>query len=356
MLWNSANRIEVNAFGTGHQSFVNAQCPVSNCDLVANSSEFWTRVTKSNYTLLETFDAIIFNLHELWLTFLFPDEYRRPVHQRVVFLTQESPLTMAAMGLDVSRLHNIFNWTMTYKLDSDIQLLYGRVHPKINSTYHIRPIKNGTMNRSQVVWMVSHCKTFSKRENYVTELAKYIQVDVYGGCGNFTCPRNEGHWISDPECYAKLAAKYKFYLSFENSICTDYVTEKFFNILQHDMVPIVMGGADYASIAPPHSYINALKFNGPKELAKYLNFLERNQELYEEYFYWKKWFSVEAGVNQMARHAFCDLCAKLHDPAETDKVYSNTSLISSWGPKSQCLGTWNVSSLGMYLHYPKMVK
>ena len=61
------------------------------------------------------------------------------------------------------------------------------------------------------------------------------------------------------------------------------------------MVPIVMGGADYASIAPPHSYINALKFNGPKELAKYLNFLDRNKELYEEYFYWKKWFSVEAG-------------------------------------------------------------
>ena len=30
---------------------------------------------------------------------------------------------------------------------------------------------------------------------------------------------------------------YKFYLAFENSICPDYVTEKFFNILQYNVIP-----------------------------------------------------------------------------------------------------------------------
>ncbi len=34
---------------------------------------------------------------------------------------------------------------------------------------------------------------------------------------------------------------HKFYLAFENSICKDYVTEKFFTRMGH-MVPIVMGG------------------------------------------------------------------------------------------------------------------
>ena len=30
----------------------------------------------------------------------------------------------------------------------------------------------------------------------------------------------------------------RFYLSFENSICEDYATEKFFNALKSDIVPV----------------------------------------------------------------------------------------------------------------------
>ena len=308
-------------------------------------------MTQSNYQLLESFDAILFNVHELWLTFLFPVEYRRPSHQRVVLLTQESPLTMAAMGQDVV-LDNFFNWTMTYKLDSDIQLLYGRVNTNSNYSQDYNPPKrNGTMKSHQVAWMVSHCGTFSKREDYVAELSKYISIDIYGGCGNLTCARNDEHWISEPECYVELATKYKFYLSFENSICKDYVTEKFFNILQHDMVPVVMGGADYASIAPPRSYIDALSFNGPKELAEYLHKVGSDERLYAEYFHWKKWwFAVESGVNQMARHAFCDLCAKLHNPQQVSKVYNKSSLALSWSSATeQCTGSW-IESLSSKAH------
>ena len=55
---------------------------------------------------------------------------------------------------------------------------------------------------------------------------------------------------------------YKFYLAFENSICPDYVTEKFFNTLLFSTVPIVYGGADYvANGAPPNSYIDVRSFS-----------------------------------------------------------------------------------------------
>lgn len=110
-------------------------------------------------------------------------------------------------------------------------------------------------NKKLVAWMVSHCVTSSLRELYVEELKQFIPVDVFGKCGNLTCPRNETHWISHSECCEKIENEYKFYLAFENSICIDYVTEKFFIIVKHDVVPIIYGGADYIKIAPSNSYI-----------------------------------------------------------------------------------------------------
>ena len=60
---------------------------------------------------------------------------------------------------------------------------------------------------------------------------------------------------------------YKFYLSFENSVCDNYVTEKYFNVLKYNVVPITFTGTDFGAIgAPPHSSINVLDFASPKKL------------------------------------------------------------------------------------------
>ena len=142
--------------------------------------------------------------------------------------------------------------------------------------------------------------------------------------------------LQTPECYAELERCYKFYLSFENSICTDYVTEKFFQILKHDIVQVVYGGADYSSIAPPYSYIDARQFK-PHELAIYLEKLAANNEtLYNEYFWWKEYYDVEAGQEQMmVRRGMCDLCKELHQDSNQHKVYKN--ILSHWVTDNQCI-------------------
>ena len=66
--------------------------------------------------------------------------------------------------------------------------------------------------------MVSHCRTHSQREDYVEELRKYIHVDVYGACGDLSCPSRHGQ-----VCLKQIEKTHKFYLAFENSICQDYV-------------------------------------------------------------------------------------------------------------------------------------
>ena len=53
------------------------------------------------------------------------------------------------------------------------------------------------------------------------------------------------------ELYINQLGKYKFYLSFENALCRDYITEKFYLALHAGTLPIVYGGGskeDYLKV------------------------------------------------------------------------------------------------------------
>ena len=84
-------------------------------------------------------------------------------------------------------------------------------------------------------WVASHCPTDNKRENYVKSMQQFINVDVYGKCGNLTCPYQKQR---NP-CEDDLALKYYFYLAFENSNCVDYISEKFWRNINHPVVGII---------------------------------------------------------------------------------------------------------------------
>jgi len=90
-----------------------------------------------------------------------------------------------------------------------------------------------------VAWFASNCHfTPIRREDYIAQLNKFIQVDVYGKCGNLSCT------YGNASCYEILRKDYKLYLAFENSFYPDYVTEKLFRPLYYDTAPIVMVGVN----------------------------------------------------------------------------------------------------------------
>jgi len=155
-----------------------------------------------------------------------------------------------------------------------------------------------------VAWLVSNCMTYGRREKYVKKLQEFIPVDIYGKCGKFhNCSKK-----TSAKCLEEIGQKYKFYLSFENSICSEYITEKFFyNALQHNMIPIVYGGDGYDSVAPPHSFIHVKDFQRPSQLAKYLLHLDKNDDKYLEYFEWKRSYKVVSG------DGYCTHCRKLKE-------------------------------------------
>ena len=103
-----------------------------------------------------------------------------------------------------------------------------------------------------------------------------------------------------------LETTYKFYLSFENAACVDYITEKVWKILTINVVPVVLGGADYKRHLPPHSYIDVRDFRSAKHLADYLLMLSRNDALYRKYFEWKRHYGISP------QNSLCQLCAYMN--------------------------------------------
>ena len=178
-------------------------------------------------------------------------------------------------GFKYEKLKNFFNWTMTFRLDSDFPNPYGWVEPMEHSYIappsqknfpdlafdiykakqeettlkFIENLQTETSTKGKLVaWMVSNCGTHSQREHYVQELRKHIPVDIIGECGKLKCKRTEG---DKNRCLRDISKEYKFYLSFENSVCNDYVTEKFWNPLSfNSILPVVLGAGNYTKIAP----------------------------------------------------------------------------------------------------------
>ena len=88
-------------------------------------------------------------------------------------------------------------------------------------------------------WLVSHCTTVINREGYVDKLKGYINITQYGRCNDEDCSRKNGN-----ECFKELAKTHMFYIAFENSICDDYATEKFFRPLYNS------GQFTFSSLSP----------------------------------------------------------------------------------------------------------
>ncbi|CAH8287402.1 unnamed protein product, partial [Schistosoma turkestanicum] len=182
-------------------------------------------------------------------------------------------------------------------MDSTIYVPYHNYVPLVAShgpdTKYKLPSRNYADGKSKMVaWFVSNCNAASPRQIYAKELSRYIKVDIYGACGSMSCPRK-----SEPQCFTLLEKEYKFYLSFENSLCPDYITEKIFrNAFKHDVIPVVMGASieEYKRVAPPHSFIHVDQFKSPAELANYLKYLDRNKTAYNEYFAWRDHGTIDA--------------------------------------------------------------
>ena len=241
---------------------------------------------------------------------------RKEPGQVWVFSTMESPNNC---HYSMKSWRSVFNWTFTYRRDSDILALYDgftprKEKPKYSNYTHILPRKS-----KDIVWMVSNCKTTSGRQKYVKELRTFGDVDIFGNCGWLKCPR----FGEERDCMRRLLNDtYKFYLSFENSLCRDYATEKIFNTAKHDIIPVVRGGYNISLFAPYISYVDA-NIRKPSVLYGFLKQLSQNNSKYAKYFEWRKHY-IPQNPNP---NGWCEMCAMLHNQSVHTRLYED---IDKW--------------------------
>ncbi|KAL6086996.1 hypothetical protein STEG23_009144 [Scotinomys teguina] len=234
----------------------------------------------------------------------------RPAGQRWVWFSLESPSHCGRL----SDLDGLFNLTMSYRTDSDIFTPYGWLEPWPEPP--VQTQVNLSAKTDLVAWAVSNWNPKSARVLYYLKFQSHLHVDVYG----------QGHMPLSQGDMMKTLAKYKFYLAFENSLHPDYITEKLWrNALEAWAVPVVLGPSrkNYERFLPLDAFIHMDDFDSPKDLAQYLQELDRDSLSYQRYFHWRK--TLRPGLWSMA-HIFCKACRQL----QWDQRYQMVPSVASW--------------------------
>uniref|UniRef100_A0A914GYU3 Fucosyltransferase n=1 Tax=Globodera rostochiensis TaxID=31243 RepID=A0A914GYU3_GLORO len=208
---------------------------------------------------------------------------------------------------------DFFNLSMTYRAEDEHNLLapYGGLHRIDRSksevlkdiwTWEEVLTKVGRKDK-MALQIASNCASHSGREAYTNELGKYMEITGYGRCFGRDC---------DKMCYDAQIDRHFFYLAFENSVCHNYVTEKFWNALRHLTVPVVLSRKALKGLdIPPEAFVAADDFGTVEEMAKFLLELRFDQTRYLRFFNWTQFYRRQSDIDPPAR-AICRLCELAH--------------------------------------------
>lgn len=251
-------------------------CPFPEEFSVLTSNEPWCLFTH-NRSKTQLASALVFHIPSFGRAEL----PARKAQQPWIADSMESPANYKVLQSETMKL---FNYSMTYRLDSDFPIPY---FSPLNTLRDLsQPLPNRTFSQRRslaagqapILWLASNCGASNHRTEFVAELRRHIPVDCLG-----TCLRNGPKTLQNKT--VKVMSQYKFYLALENSNCKDYVTEKLHRALQAGVVPIVSGPLDqekpdlgYRSFAPSRkSFIYADDFVNPGDLAHFVAQVERNE-------------------------------------------------------------------------------
>ena len=149
-------------------------------------------------------------------------------------------------------------------------------------------------------------------------LRKHLRIDGLGKCMHtpvhdipegisLTQGRNA---LESLQLKRKAISKYQFYLAFENTKESGYITEKVFDGLIAGSVPIYYGASEDCKKLFPlkDAIIYVDDYKSLDDLAGHLMYLSKNETAYESYRAWRKDFSTLTLPDMLRTPWSCRLC------------------------------------------------
>ena len=227
---------------------------------------------------------------------------------------------------------NRFNVTVSYESGADIPLNYFHwAHCRDPGVFlqieRRRRARSWKKEASPVLFMARNCDFVAhKRNGIVRKLSTMLNVDSLGKCMNsrpqedpnrMWLPRQCSHLPQSERKYAKycVIASYYFYLSIENSISIDYITEKVYEPLLVGTIPVYLGAPNIEAFLPTtHSAILITDFRSLSSLAKYLRCILRTPSLRKHYEAWSTRPLLPGFQAMIANEApMCRVCKRVYD-------------------------------------------
>ena len=188
---------------------------------------------------------------------------------------------------------NLFNWTVSLSHRATIQDSYITIH-KLEHKIPMSEIKENyrKLNKDKsFCWMVSQCKVYNNRFTVGSKIINELPDKIHmWGAASQICMKsaNQSRIINlgrnTRNNTHAIIKKCKFYFSFENSNCSDYITEKFPNAIINYAIPIVNGWRKSYQQKLPGSFIHVSDFASIADLTSHLRYLLSNETAYFEYF------------------------------------------------------------------------
>ncbi|XP_029964816.1 alpha-(1,3)-fucosyltransferase 4-like [Salarias fasciatus] len=230
----------------------------------------------------------------------------RPPAQKWIWGNFESPTNVKRLW----KFEGIYNLTLNYREDSDIFLPVGYLIPNVLLDKVPQASLAHRLNSSSdprpgfVAWVVSHWENRLERVRFYKLLKNHIKIDVFGHAGTRTLPKGR-------DSVVQMIRQYRFYLAFENSQHTDYITEKLWNAVQGGAIPVVLGPSrkNYERCLPPEAFIHVDDFPTVQELALYLRKVKDSPSLIQMHLSWRKDYSLY--IKFMWGEPYCRACQAL---------------------------------------------
>lgn len=239
-----------------------------------NFCDFWGGFSPyDNYftnILKEEFDVEISNTPDYLFYSIFGDQHRYI----------NNCVKIQYLGENIAPAMDYANYAMSFDYLEDsrnYRLPHYLLYPGYYELTNPKIITEDLSKRKFCNFVVSNgnCK---ERNDFFFKLSKYKKVDSGGRFMN-----NVGYVVEDKR---KFQSEYKFSISFENNAYRPgyewYITEKAFEAMCVNSIPIYRGGNKINEDFNSKSFINYHDFKSEDDMIEYIIYLDKNDDKYIE--------------------------------------------------------------------------